>query len=495
MESNARGDYAYRWKAALIFAVIFALYFFTRSAGLDEWDSVQFAMGVRQFDLWHHQPHPPGYPLYIFLGWIGSNIWGWNPAFSLQIASCLGGALFVTAWFLLIRLQFEEQFAWLIAGTLAVTPIVWMTSTKVLTDSMAAGLLSVQLFFALLYRRNGRTRDLVAASLIGAAAAGVRPQLIAVVAIILAVPLAQRRASAKIWLVGMGTLIAGCFFWLLPMWYLQAKLAPDLPAWLVYPKQILQQWRWRLDKPKVYIGAGDFSPQYLGLRFVFHFFGWFGVGLGFIKSVFALVAGSLLAVCGLVTYFYQFREEDREFWKVHWIWAVLHVLIIFCCLPPYQRYYRVIMPLLLVVVLRGLLQLPQRWRWVAIAMPILLLSISIPLAIESHREEAPPLKFVRYLQNHYSATEREHVLLILTECERPVEWYAPEFSIVARVDGLASVDPKRLAKASAIYTDDPALILIPGWRLVRVALFHRSLLISPKHRTIGVYKIEHSPGA
>ena len=28
-------------------------------------DSVQFALGVLEFDLAAHQPHPPGYPLYL----------------------------------------------------------------------------------------------------------------------------------------------------------------------------------------------------------------------------------------------------------------------------------------------------------------------------------------------------------------------------------------------------------------------------------------------
>jgi hypothetical protein len=60
-------------KAVLLFLAAFALYFFTHSPALDDIDAVQFAMGVRSFDLWHHQPHPPGYPLFIFFGWLGRN--------------------------------------------------------------------------------------------------------------------------------------------------------------------------------------------------------------------------------------------------------------------------------------------------------------------------------------------------------------------------------------------------------------------------------------
>jgi hypothetical protein len=69
-------------KAVLIFAAAFAIYFATRSPGLDEWDSVQFAMGIREFNLWKHQPQPPGSPLYIFLAWFLIRLFGWGPKFS-----------------------------------------------------------------------------------------------------------------------------------------------------------------------------------------------------------------------------------------------------------------------------------------------------------------------------------------------------------------------------------------------------------------------------
>src|SRR5688500_18286685 len=32
------------------------------------WDSVQFALALDRFDLHDHQPHPPGYILYVWMG-------------------------------------------------------------------------------------------------------------------------------------------------------------------------------------------------------------------------------------------------------------------------------------------------------------------------------------------------------------------------------------------------------------------------------------------
>src|SRR6476659_827779 len=34
---------------------------------LEDLDSINFAMGVREFDVAKHQPHPPGYPVFIAL--------------------------------------------------------------------------------------------------------------------------------------------------------------------------------------------------------------------------------------------------------------------------------------------------------------------------------------------------------------------------------------------------------------------------------------------
>jgi hypothetical protein len=40
----------------------------TRSHWLDDWDSVNFAFGLDDFDVIKHWPHPPGYPVYIGAG-------------------------------------------------------------------------------------------------------------------------------------------------------------------------------------------------------------------------------------------------------------------------------------------------------------------------------------------------------------------------------------------------------------------------------------------
>ena len=50
---------------ALVFALAHVPFL---ASSLEDIDSVNFALGVRHFDVAQHQPHPPGYPIYMALG-------------------------------------------------------------------------------------------------------------------------------------------------------------------------------------------------------------------------------------------------------------------------------------------------------------------------------------------------------------------------------------------------------------------------------------------
>jgi 4-amino-4-deoxy-L-arabinose transferase-like glycosyltransferase len=476
-------------KAVLLFLAAFALYFFTHSPALDEIDTVQFAMGVRSFDLWHHQPHPPGYPLFIFLGWIGTKFFHIGTESSLYFVSALGGGVFIAAWFLIIRAQFSETFAWWVATSLLITPVVWMTATKAVTDMLAAGLLSAQLLAALCFLQRNKRILIISVALLGAAAAGTRPQLFPVVAVILGIPLKKSSSNAKTWCLSYAVLIAGCLTWLLPMWYLQWQMRPGESFWRVYPELAYGQWRWRLDRPSIYIGAGDWSPQYIGKRFASHILGWFSKGLGFIQSPRVLGAGTVVTACAVIAYIRNGRDaRDRRFWSFHTPWLLAHIAIIFVTLPGDQRYYLMIFPPLMVVMLGGLLRLPEPWNFSAVCVPALLLYIVLPLAIQNHREEAPPIRLVRYLEKLYPPSKRGNVLLILPTTRRSAQWYAPQFRIMDHLPA-SEEDEEALRNAKAIYTEDASLNAKHCY-LIELAEFKRSMLIYPQHRRVRLYLVE-----
>jgi len=475
-------------KAALFFLAAFALYFFTHTPALDEIDAVQFAMGVRSFDLWHHQPHPPGYPLFIFFGWLGTKVFHIGIESSLYGVSAFGGGLFIAAWFSIIRVQFSERLAWWVATCLLITPVVWMTATKAVTDMLAAGFMSAEVLAAVCFLTQKKTGLILWAALLGAAAAGARPQLFPVVAVILGIALKKGSLNAKTWSLAYALLVAGCLAWLLPMWYMQFQLRPTEPFWRVYPELIYGQWHWRLNRPSIYIGAGDWSLHYLGVRFASHILGWLSKGFGLIQSPRVLAVGIVVTTCAAIAYFrYAWDAVDKRFWKFHAPWLLTHIVIIFAALPGDQRYYLVVFPALLVIMLRGFLQLQKPWNLSVICAPALLLYITVPLAIENHHDEAPPVRLVRYLEKLYPPSKRGDVVLILPTTRRSAQWYAPQFKIGDHSP--TAEDEQVLRNAAAIYTEDSSLKR-KDWYLIELAEFRRSMLIYSQHRHVRLYLVE-----
>lgn len=474
-------------KAAIIFVVTFALYFFTRTPGLDEWDSVQFAMGVNGFDMWRHHPHPPGYPLFILFGWLANHLFGIGPVLSLQFASAAGGAAIVAIWFLIIRVQFDERLAWWVSICLALTPAIWMTSTKVLTDAAATAFLSAQILAAIYYRQRRSNTTLLIASLLGVIAVGIRPQLFLIALIILIIAL--KNVRPKSWHIGLGTFIAGNLGWLIPTSYVQAQLNKSVPIWRVYFDLSYGQWIWRLHRPSAYLGAGDWSFKYLSTRFVYHILGWFGLGFGYLESIPILILGTVIAAFGILSYLLSRRDPaDRNFWRFHAPWSLTHVAIIFVCLPPAARYYLIIFPLLLVAMLRGFLSLRQPWQIAALTLPAFLIWVSTPLAIANHCEPAPPIRLVQYLERLYPRAMRGRVVLLFKPARRHAQWYAPEFSIpdpVPPPDGLREITKG----AVAIYTDDPSIPLPNEWHRLTLMKFMRPIVIYQKHHVIPLFLV------
>ena len=56
------------WSAAALAAAFIATHAPFLPPSLEDIDSINFALGLRHFDPALHQPHPPGYPIFIALG-------------------------------------------------------------------------------------------------------------------------------------------------------------------------------------------------------------------------------------------------------------------------------------------------------------------------------------------------------------------------------------------------------------------------------------------
>lgn len=491
----------------IFFAVPALLYFLTRSRWLDEWDSVQFALGVRSFNLFEHTPHPPGYPLYVFSGWVFVHVFRLAIPSALVAVSCLCGGVFVAAWHSIFRRCFRPALAAVAAASIALVPMTWMTATKALTDIPSAAMLALTLALALRARAPKSTdlRWLAGAALAGAAAAGFRPQNFAIALVVLIVGVMASRklqqtknhkpqTKSHLLLLTLLLFLAGCLLWVIPTLWTQSRLPEAHGNWLAWPHQIVMQWRWRLDKPGVYVGAASWNFRYFVERLGKHFVAAFLLrGVAFKTSGFAGLTGWSVLALGWGLYLARrvFRRPGhRIFWRLCLPWAVPYIIMIFTCLPEDVRYYTPIMPLALLPAAAGWWSLGRRWGQAAWALPLLLLATALPLARQGHREPPPPVRLIETVLKRHPAAERREIWVYFTSSVRHLNWYAPELR-------QGSTNSKKYPeRAVAIYTEDPELLKKTGWtgmRIRKLKTFTRPGAIYNKHHSVTLYKVYKIP--
>lgn len=222
----------------LLLGVAAALFFVAHATALprtlEDLDSINFAMGVESFDVPAHQPHPPGYPVYIALGklstaaltviapeWdrdrraaVGLAIWG-------LIAGTAAVFVFAAFW----RAVGLDAWTSSLASVVAITmPLFWFTAARPLSD--VPGFVAAVIVQAALVRAVATPHQLqgvARAVLLAAFAAGLLigfrsqtmwltgPLLIAVV--VRALRMRQWREAGLL----VGAAAAGALAWAVPM--------------------------------------------------------------------------------------------------------------------------------------------------------------------------------------------------------------------------------------------------------------------------------------
>ena len=246
--------------AALIYFVAHVL---ALPPALEDIDSVNFALGLRDFDPTQHHPHPPGYPVYIALGKVSRAVIGVvapsmeaqaRDARALSWWSATGGAISIVAsgylLLLLMRLArsgMGSDAGLLAAVMLAASPLFWLSGLRPLSDmpGLAVALVVQALtVHAMLATRGGdatAVRRLAVAGLSGGLAIGVRSQLLWLVAPLLLVAVVYRgdrramTASSMQWFAWRGVVAgmsftAGALMWAVPLVAASGGVDPYLAA-------------------------------------------------------------------------------------------------------------------------------------------------------------------------------------------------------------------------------------------------------------------------
>ncbi len=149
MEGRPRGWDLLFAAALSVLTVLSRLPYRTRM--LYNWDAVQFALALREYDVVKHQPHPPGYILYVVLGRLVDHWLGDAAAAYVLVAIAFSGATTFVVYFL-ARAVYDRATGLAAATLLAVSPLFWFYGAVGLTyagEALFASLVAYCSFRAL----------------------------------------------------------------------------------------------------------------------------------------------------------------------------------------------------------------------------------------------------------------------------------------------------------------------------------------------------------
>ena len=189
-----------------------------RARMLYNWDAVQFALALHEFDIAKHQPHPPGYLLYVALGRLLNASLG-DPTLAYVALAMLfsAGTTFVLYW--LARRLYDRATALTAASLLAVSPLFWFYGSVGLTYAGEAFAASVVAWFAY-GALTGHVPSLYWGALALGLTGGMRQSvLLLLLPLWLGAALLGIRSRRRVAIAG-GILLATVLAWLLPMLWL-----------------------------------------------------------------------------------------------------------------------------------------------------------------------------------------------------------------------------------------------------------------------------------
>jgi hypothetical protein len=167
---------------------------------LEDLDSINFALGVRDFDVARHQPHPPGYPIFIAFAKASTGTLraiGVDAPSSrgLAIWSAIGGAVALPGLLLFLRrIEGREALSLWTVVLVAACPLYWFTALRPLSDMLGFAAVAWTLALA---AGQPSARALFAGALLAGLAVGVRSQTAVLTVPFLAYATLTRRGGAS----------------------------------------------------------------------------------------------------------------------------------------------------------------------------------------------------------------------------------------------------------------------------------------------------------
>ena len=373
---------------------------------LEDLDSINFALGVRQFDVSRHQPHPPGYPVYIALAKGSTAVirgLGIDAASSrgLAIWSAIGGAAALPALLIFFRrVEGRRQLALWATVLVALSPMYWFTALRPLSDMLG---FAVAMWTLALVAGTPTRRELWLAALLAGISIGIRTQ-----AGVLTLPLLLYAAGRERSLRALATVVvavtAGVLLWAVPMLIASGGVSAYLAALTFQADADLSGGivnLWAHHRPREVVQA-------LLNTFVWPWDWWVGIAICALAAIGAL----------------------RITWR-----APLAALVLCIVFVPYAvfhllfhenvttRYALPLMPLLAYAAIAALEGLPGRaMPAAAIGVGVISLLTTLPAARHYAREGAPAFRAFDDMAATAHGGDRVDLIGFHADFRRAVEW-------------------------------------------------------------------------
>jgi 4-amino-4-deoxy-L-arabinose transferase-like glycosyltransferase len=471
--------------AVLLFAGLAVVFALTRSHWLDDWDSVNFALGLDDFDVPRHQPHPPGYPIYIALGKLAYLAIP-DHAAALTLVSTLSGAAVAAMFYLLCRRDTGLRPALCATLIMALSPLFWLQSGLALTDMFGMvfvlGFLLTEAWAPPTPR--GQLIRRLACGAIAGLALGARPHFSVLIFVYwgirgLSSPSADSGAlRAQQALTAGVTVLVGAAAWIIP-----AAIATGGAA--TYLHATIGQFEWRYGRSGVSVLGSSMSAEYLLSRAT--------LLIGSIGQAFApmhLTASNVgrRAATGLlivaVYLFLAWRSPSKDVARPYILASAAYLLMLFILLP--TRHLRYFLPFSLIVgwAVTGYLGQFRRPLVRAAALVPIIAVVVLPsfFLIGDLGKVPPPVAALKWVK-----TNRPEAILYSDQLRRHAAFYWR--------DGESRAEPKDAAGCDAvrrnIAADRPVLSTTPslcGLTGVQVARFKRDARINDKHSRVTIFE-------
>jgi len=214
-----------------------------RARMLYNWDAVQFALALNEYDVVKHQPHPPGYILYVALGRL-VNYWLRDPtAAYVGLAVAFSGLTTFVVYYL-ARAVYDRPTALASGMLLAVSPLFWFYGSVGLTYAGEALAASVVAYFSFRALRGSATDAWLAAGYLGLAGGLRQSVLVLLFPLWLGTTLFGVRRLRTV-VIGLAVIAVATLAWFIPMVWITGGLARyveaslDLAETVVKPTSIL----------------------------------------------------------------------------------------------------------------------------------------------------------------------------------------------------------------------------------------------------------------